>query len=243
MVNRKITYKFTDTGHWLARCDHRSNVIELNRREYPRLTPMMRDYVWVHENVHLLGDVYDEDECNRLTDRIFISRAASPSEKRRREEFVRNSEGVASGSGIAFSTVMVALDAALTLGTKVYSLFQEAEDNGYYSLDQRKRRELLVGVIDASFRAASEGGQSAKQIFWSYVSQWPGVEGSCDGFLGNSSNYIARSQIAKYEAQYGFKFDQVLPVDLLAKPIVKYALIALAVVVVVLLLVKKVKKQ
>ena len=88
MENQKITYQFADTGHWLARCNHQNNVVELNAREYASLSPMMRDYIWVHECVHLLADVRNEAECNRMSDEIFITRAKNDRERSRRIDFV-----------------------------------------------------------------------------------------------------------------------------------------------------------
>lgn len=90
MEKEKITYQFADTGHWLARCNHQSNVIELNALEYGSLSPLMQDYIWVHECVHLLTDITDEAECNRLTDEIFISRAKSNKDKYARITFVNS---------------------------------------------------------------------------------------------------------------------------------------------------------
>lgn len=88
MENEKITYQFADTGHWLARCNHQTKVIELNAREFNSLSPLMKDYVWVHECVHLLADVHDETDCNSLSDEIFISRAKSKRELAERRDFV-----------------------------------------------------------------------------------------------------------------------------------------------------------
>lgn len=88
METQKITYQFADTGHWLARCNHNTKVVELNAREYASLSPMMRDYIWVHECVHLLADVHDETDCNSLSDEIFISRAKSKRELAERRDFV-----------------------------------------------------------------------------------------------------------------------------------------------------------
>lgn len=88
MESQKITYQFADTGHWLARCNHQTNVIELNAREWDSLSPMMKDYVWVHECVHLLSDVRDEAECNSITDEIFVSRASNVKDRQARMDFV-----------------------------------------------------------------------------------------------------------------------------------------------------------
>ena len=88
MENEKITYQFASIGHWLARCNHQTKVIELNAREFNSLSPLMKDYVWVHECVHLLADIRSEADCNRLSDEIFISRAKSKRELAERRDFV-----------------------------------------------------------------------------------------------------------------------------------------------------------
>lgn len=88
MENEKITYQFAATGHWLARCNHQTKVIELNAREFNSLSPLMKDYVWVHECVHLLADVRNEAECNRMSDEIFISRARNSRDRQSRIDFV-----------------------------------------------------------------------------------------------------------------------------------------------------------
>lgn len=85
---KKITYQFADTGHWLARCNHNTKVVELNAREYASLSPMMQDYIWVHECVHLIADVHSEADCNRISDEIFISRARNGRDRLSRIDFV-----------------------------------------------------------------------------------------------------------------------------------------------------------
>ena len=88
MENQNITYRFAEIGHWLARCNHQTKVIELNAREFNSLSPLLKDYVWVHECVHLLTDVRDEAACNKISDEIFISRAKNARDRRRRMDFV-----------------------------------------------------------------------------------------------------------------------------------------------------------
>lgn len=87
-MEKEMTYRFADTGHWLARCNHQSRVIELNSSEWGSLSPLMREYVWVHECVHLLCDLRSEAECNRITDEVFVSRARNTVDKAARERFV-----------------------------------------------------------------------------------------------------------------------------------------------------------
>ena len=87
-MEEKITYQFADIGHWLARCNHQTNVIELNANEWDSLSPLMKDYVWVHECVHLLADETSESDVNAMSDEIFISRARSERDRKRRVAFV-----------------------------------------------------------------------------------------------------------------------------------------------------------
>ena len=88
MEKQKITYQFADIGHWLARCNHQTNVIELNANEWDSLSPLMKDYVWIHECVHLLADETSESDTNAMSDEIFISRARSERDRKRRVAFV-----------------------------------------------------------------------------------------------------------------------------------------------------------
>lgn len=88
MEKQKITHQFADTGHWLARCNHSTHVIELNANEWDSLSPLMRDYLWVHECVHLLTDITDEQACNSISDAIFLSRSRNARDRQQRLDFV-----------------------------------------------------------------------------------------------------------------------------------------------------------
>lgn len=115
-MEAQIKYKFADIGHWLARCDHSTNIIELNRVEFPKLSPLYRDYVWIHECVHLLYNVYDETECNSITDQIFLQRSVSESDRANRLKFIKASNERVSHTGrsvkvdgLVFAMVFAAL--------------------------------------------------------------------------------------------------------------------------------------
>lgn len=88
MEKQKITYQFADIGHWLARCNHQTHVIELNASEWDSLSPLMKDYIWVHECVHLLTDITDEQACNSISDAIFLSRSRNARDRQQRLDFV-----------------------------------------------------------------------------------------------------------------------------------------------------------
>ena len=87
-MEEKITYQFADIGHWLARCNHQTNVIELNANEWDSLSPLMKDYIWVHECVHLLTDITDEQACNSISDAIFLNRSRNARDRQQRLDFV-----------------------------------------------------------------------------------------------------------------------------------------------------------
>ena len=88
MEKQKITYQYADIGHWLARCNHKTYVIELNANEWDSLSPLMKDYIWVHECVHLLTDITDEQACNSISDAIFLSRSRNARDRQQRLDFV-----------------------------------------------------------------------------------------------------------------------------------------------------------
>ena len=94
MEKTQITYRFTDIGHWIARCNHDTDVIEINGDEFRKLSPLFQDYVWIHEHVHLLVNEYNEAQCNKMTDDIFISRASSQEDLAQRKKFIERSNSV-----------------------------------------------------------------------------------------------------------------------------------------------------
>lgn len=96
MEKTQITYRFTDIGHWIARCNHDTDVIEINGDEFRKLSPLFQDYVWIHEHVHLLVDEYNEAKCNKMTDEIFISRASSQEDLAQRKKFIERSNSMMS---------------------------------------------------------------------------------------------------------------------------------------------------
>ncbi len=94
MEKTQITYRFTDIGHWIARCNHDTDVIEINGDEFRKLSPLFQDYVWIHEHVHLLVNEYNEAQCNKITDEIFISRASSQEDLAQRKKFIERSNSM-----------------------------------------------------------------------------------------------------------------------------------------------------
>ena len=237
-MEKKITYRLTDTGHWMARCDHSSNVIELNRREFFRLSPMLQEYIWIHEHVHLLHDVYDEAECNIITDDIFVSRAKNEQERLERINFVVRSNDSTKSN---FWTML--LGSALSLGTSYLTSTIRNRNAGYYSLGFDDRKRLVDGLLLESFQESLlTDSQSAKDIFWEKLS--PTIarkkEQTYAGWYQN--NEFVDEYIEKYERQYGFGFDHILPANPMAHPqyqkmMKTFSIIAIALAIVVLALV------
>lgn len=234
----KIHSKYTDTGHWMARSNHDTGLIELNRRDFPHLSPMTQDYIWVHEWVHLVYDIYDEAQCNEIADKIFVSRAKTDAERREREEFVKDSYGTPYSSGIAVTAIVGIATTVISLGVKAYQVFGQAkEGSGYYGLSSGDRYLLVKDLVNGAFAAAVEqGGVSPQAVFWAHMSQCSGVESDYSSWLAN--NGFAKGVISQAEAAYGRSFDKVVPVRFWSKPVVKYSLIALAVIAAVLVFVK-----
>lgn len=236
MEAKTIRYKFADTGHWLARSNHQTGVIELNRRDYPRLSPMMRDYVWVHEYVHLMCDVYDEDECNRITDDIFIGRAQTSRERSIRRQFVGQSAGFAT-QGFDPFTAAAAVVSAVQLGFQIAALFEEAKGVGYYELSHNKRAELVNGLVETSFQEASKGGVSAQTVYWSFITQLGGIGSNWENFWDKDRE--TRQAFTLAEAKYGFAKETVLPKKWIRQPVVLIGIAVLLVTVVLLIILKK----
>lgn len=214
MEEKQITYKLTDTGHWLARCDHSANVIELNRRNFFRLSPMMQDYIWIHECVHLKYDVYDETECNRITDEIFISRAKNDSDRLERIKFVANSHET--GTSNFWATLVGSL---LSIGATVVSGTIANNNAGYYSLDADARRTYVDTLLAEAFKASLlTDTQSAKDIFWANLK--PNIAKNKEQVYSGwrKNNGFVDEYISKYEQMYNFGFDEITPINKKAHP-------------------------
>lgn len=241
MEERQITYKLTDTGHWLARCDHSTNVIELNRRNFFKLSPMMQDYIWIHECVHLKHDVYDEAECNRITDGIFISRAKNDSDRLERIKFVVNSHDSTKSN---FWTMLAGT--LLSLGTSVATTAIANGKAGYYSLDVDARKTFVDGLLAEAFKASLlTDTQSVKNIFWDNMK--PNIAKSREQVYSGwrKNNTFVDEYIEKYEQMYNFGFDEITPINKKAHPeyqkmmkTIGAVALVLAVIVLIVVLIK-----
>ena len=247
MEKKQITYKSVDTGHWLARCNHSTNEIELNRREFFKLSPMYQEYVWIHEHVHLLCDVYNENECNRITDNIFLSRAETEEERIERIKFITRSNDYKKSNVVITGTAMLIAGLVTTLvatGTKVGMAGMAKRNSGYYSLSDADRELYVDSLLAESFAESLSTDQfSAKDIFWSKLQ--PSIarnkEQSYAGWYANNS--FIRSYISKYENMYGFGFSDITPIQKQDKKTISIGVVAVLAALVVLALVIFTKKK
>lgn len=91
MEGKEIKYRYRNIGRWLARCNHDTWVIELNRKEFHKLSPVFQDFIWVHEHVHLLMGVRNEAECDKTTNDLFLLRSKSLDDLKERQDFINQS--------------------------------------------------------------------------------------------------------------------------------------------------------
>lgn len=239
----KIKTVWSDTGHWVARCSHESGVIELNRTEFPRLSPMMRDYVFVHEYVHLLCNEFDESRCNQITDEVFIRRGRSEADRRRRRDFVNrsNSDGPETDHFGVFLIVSAAVAAAASIASSTISVVRaKNQKSGYYAMKKSERMRLVSGFVDKAFQASlNTGDRSARDIFWEYMSQCGTNDANYTQWLVRNS-FITR-YIKEGEAKYGVSFGEVKGVDYTRYSTIKIAM-ALALVGAAILIIKAARK-
>lgn len=239
----KTVYK--DTGHWLARCNHDAGVIELNRRDFPRLSPLMRDYIWCHEYVHLLYEEYDEDKTNAIVDRIFVSRGKNDSERRRRIEFLLKSRDGESMAGVGVLTairfgigkVVDIVKDAVHDARQNKAVFEANENSGFNALNDDQKKAYIDGYLKQSFREARRSSTRSAYSFFMYRMEPLLTAQSINSYALLLSRYkwIA-DYVDKYEKEYGFGFYEVTPADYSdLRPYIIAAAIMLALAVVLII--------
>jgi len=219
MDPRRIKVRYADTGHWMARCDHSTGVIELNRREYPKLSPIFRDYIWCHEYIHLLCDIYDEAECNRIVNQIFVGRAKNDSERRQRLQFLMNSESRPNTSGMnAISwglTKLIGIVVDISTNAKISAQSLEAnEKSGFNALSEEDQRAAVDIMLSYAFRKARRSSTRTAQNFFMAKMEPYLTPLSINSYAALVSRYkwIA-NEIGSYEKRYGFGFTEIKPAD------------------------------
>lgn len=242
MEKEKITYRFADIGRWMARCNHATNEIEINRREFFRLSPMLQEYIWIHEHVHLLCDVYDESECNRISNKIFISRAKNEEDRLERIKFVARSTDDPDKSNWIAAVICTVISISVSLTQVAVA----KRNSGYYSLSEEARKRLVDTCLKNAFeQSLLTDTESAQDLFWAEIG--PTIARKKEQTFAGwyAKNRFIDEYIEKYENQYGFGFGQVLPANPTAHPqyqkiihVLSIGAIALAIVILVLVLYK-----
>lgn len=202
---------------------------------------MYREYVWIHECVHLIYDVYDEAECNRITDEIFLSRFKSDKDRLERIKFIARSNDTAKSNIVISGTALLIgslVTAALGAGTKIGMSALGKRNSGYYTLADGEKAILVEEMLSESFtESLCTDKRSAKDIFWSKMQPYVARknEQTYAGWYSNNSA-LMRPLISKYESLYGFGFCDITPVVSQDKNKVNAGIVAVVVSFVVLAL-------
>lgn len=227
-----------DLGPVLARADHQENAIEVNGKAFYRLPPMVQEFVLCHEVCHLKHDEWDEGRTNQLASLLFLNRASTPEDRAERESFLSYLSDNGGYSNFAWTAL---ISAAVSLGTSVYAAVRNS-NAGWYSWDEASKQSNLNTMLRNAFeQSRRSSSQSAADFFWAQMKGCTNKDDSLDEFLARSKNAWVSPVIAKYEQQYGFKFDEVTPVDIKAFPLAMVA-IGLVVGIAVYMIIKKLRK-
>lgn len=228
-----------DLGPVIARADHQENTIEVNRRIFYGLPPMVQEFVLCHEVCHLRYDEHDEAITNRRAAELFMQRSANDADRRARSEFLSYLYGKEGDYSNEIATIIIAgISALVAIGSTIYSIVS-TRNAGWYSWNQGTKKKWLEGALTLSFeQSRSSGSHSAADFFWAQLAPCTNKDESLDEWLGRGENAWVKNVIAKYEKQYGFGFNEVTPVDLTKYPLVIVAIGALLAVGVYYLFIK-----
>jgi len=251
MEQKKITYKYVNTGHWMARCDHSDNIIEFNKNEFFKLSYLHREYIWIHEHVHLLYEVYDENECNRITDEIFLSRSKDSNDRAKRLRFIVDSHDMSDKSHwVAVAGFVLSL--LTTAGSTTMSILNR-RNSGYYALSDTDK-ELYVDELlsNAYQQSLLTDKKSARDLFWEQLSPYVARKKESTFPAWADNNPFVWEYIDKYSTLYRVNFEDVTPIQLEKHPqYIQYQktlktigviAVIVAVIVLIIVLIKTKKK-
>ena len=234
----KITIREADLGPVIARADHWDGAIEVNKDIFYKLPPMVQEFVLCHEVCHLRHNEWDEARTNALASELYLRRAANEEDRLERSQFLSYLDTNGGYSNFAWATLITA---AASLGYSIYGFIRE-RNAGWYSWDTATQQANLKVMLSTAFeKARKSGSHSAAEYFWAQLYPYDNKDADLEKFLGREKNAWVKKYIAKWEAAYGFGFDQVTPVDLTAYPIVIVA-IGLVVGFIVYKIIKKARK-
>ena len=244
-MEQKITIvEVDDLGPVLARADHYKNAVEVNAKAFYKLPSMVQEFILCHEFCHLKHQEWDENRTNQLASKLFLQRATSEADLQERKKFLSylsGQEGERGNYSNWVQFVIAAIPALVALGVKIYSGVKQ-KNAGWYSWDKDIKQKTLETMLTSSFEQARRTNKhSASEYLWAQLQGYTNKDDTLEQFLDRSQNAWVKTEIAKYETQYGFKLDEVTPIDLTAYPIVIVA-IGVVVGVVIYKLIKSRKK-
>lgn len=218
------TREVADLGPVLARADHQLGVVEVNGKAFYRLPAMVQEFVLCHEVCHLKYNEWDEARTNQLATELFLRRAKGEADLEQRKRFISYVGGHGGYSNFAWEALITGV---LGLGTTVFGIIRQ-RDSGWYSWDISTQRANLKTLLTQAFEQSRKSSrQSAAEFFWAQMQAYTAKDSSLDQFLRRSANEWVNNEIAKYEKAYGFKFEEVTPIDLTAFPLAIVAIGAL----------------
>lgn len=243
-MEKVIIREQNDLGPVIARADHRDGAIEVNKKIFYRLPPLVQEFVLCHEICHLKYEEWDEAETNRLASKIFLERASDAKDLEQRRRFLSYMEGK-DVSNLGVTAILSIVGGVWTLGTSIYGVIRN-RNAGWYSWDSFTQQSNLEVMLKQAFEESRKSSQkSAAGFFWESLYNYTNKDDSLEKFLGRSGNAWVKDYIARYEKKYGFGFYEVTPIDWMAFPAVKVALgvlVGVAVALVVKQLIKNRKK-
>lgn len=225
MSSNKITIaEREDLGPVLARADHQENAIEVNGKAFYKLPPMVQEFVLCHEVCHLRHNEWDEARTNALASRLFLSRATGEADLAARREFLSYIDGHGGYSNFDPLSILSLVGSAFSLGSTVFGIIKN-RNAGWYSWDRATQRDNLRVMLDQAFTQSRRSAKrSAEEFLWAQLGNYTNKDDSLKKFLSRSENTWVKAEIRSYENDYGFKLDEVTPLDLTAFPLVMLAL-------------------
>lgn len=219
MATEKIVLRERkDLGPVLARADHLDNAIEVNGKVFYSLPPMVQEFVLCHEVCHLKHNEWDEQRTQQLAARLFMDRATSEADREERQRFLSYLDG-RDMSNITVAAILGIVSGVIGLGSSIYGVIKQ-RNSGWYSWNEATQRSNIDVMLKESFEQSRRTNKkSAADFLWEQLKLYTFKDDSLDDFLARSSNAWVRPVISKYEATYGFRLDEVTPIDLRAFPL------------------------
>lgn len=224
-VSYKVIHR-ADLGNVIARADFLEQTIELNDAIYPNLSPMMQELVMCHEVCHLAYGEHDEERTRQLGEALFLSRATSPDDLKRRRAAIGKDDAGRYGNELFM--ILAIVGACLTVTAAAATYFVK-RNQGWYMWSETTRKARMRTMLDKAFQdAKASGSRTPSDFLWEQLAVYTAKDDSLDQFLDRNKNSWVEGMIQEYERAYGFGFNELYRKPLSEKPWFK----AVAVVIV-----------